>query len=325
MKLAMLSIVASVYPKSTLVAGVLSHASLRFCSTVSKSSIVYDAPTINSFLKDKEKLKFIDVRMPEVYSKGHIPDAVNVHEVFTYLYESTNDRYGDRKGFTATFEKIFQDAGINGDELVIMYEDNLKTMYGASCRGLYLLKLLGHKNVAILNGGLDAWNMHGLPTSTVTPTTTQGSFRAQWVESMWGDKADVEMAIECKNAVLLDVRNTEEWKGISSLPYGFNVPDLATREGRLPGAIHIHWLDFMKTSKNGITYFREPAEVREICNAKGLTSESKVICYCLAGVRASNTFIALKEAGFKNVSMYLGSWYEWSRDKHMKIDSTKLD
>ena len=105
---------------------------------------------------------------------------------------------------------------------------------------------------------------------------------------MWSDRDDVAVAIKDHNTVLLDVCDTDEWKGIDNLP--------APRKGRLPGTIHIHWHDFMKTTEDGMTYFREPAEVREMCAAKGLTPESKVILYCFSGVRASNSYIALKEA-----------------------------
>ena len=116
-----------------------------------------------------------------------------------------------------TFEDLFQEAGINGDELVITYEDCLNTSNGASCRGYYLLKLLGHPNVSVLNGGLEAWKMHGLPISTVVPKVTKGTFKASWVDSMWSSKDDVAVAMKEKDAVLLDVRDTDEWKaGISS-------------------------------------------------------------------------------------------------------------
>ena len=276
------------------------------------------AQTVNSLLMEQKNLKFVDVRAPEVYSKGHIPDAVNIHDIFTYLSVSNaQDLQGERNKLISTFENLFQQAGISGDEVVVTYEDNLKTLYGASRRGFFLLKLLGHPNVAVLNGGFEAWVNHGLPTSTTVPDTTKGAFRAQWVDSLWSDRDDVAGAIKDDNTVLLDVRDTDEWKGMDTLP--------SLRKGRLPGAIHIHWHDFLKTGEDGMTYFREPEEVREMCAAKGLTPESKVILYCFSGVRASSAFIALKEAGFSNVTNYIGSWYDWSSDSNLEIDSRKLE
>ena len=327
----MLSLVVSASLKPNFVAtGVRSalswfSAAPRLLSSLSKGDTRFPSllsvPLVNSLLTDKaESLKFVDVRAPEEYSKGHIPDAVNIHEIFTYLSVSEDrDLQGERKRLMSTFENLFQEAGINGDEVVITYEDNLRTMYGASCRGFYLLKLLGHPNVCVLNGGYEAWAKHGLPISTTVPYVDNGTFKARWVESMWSDKDDVAVAIKEKNAVLLDVRDTDEWEGILDLDF------LTPRKGRLPGAVHILWQDFMKTTEDGMTYFREPEEIREICAAKGLTPESKVIVYCFSGVRASNTYLALKGAGFKNVTNYLGSWNEWSRDHRLEIDSKKLE
>ena len=279
-----------------------------------------NAESVKSLLIDGNKFKFIDVRSPEQYSKGHIPDAVNIHEVFTYLFLSGHDNLGEER-LRIKFENLFQKAGINGNEPVIVYENSLKTMYGVSCRGFYLLKLLGHPSVSILNGGFEAWTKQGLPNSTATPSVSQGTFRACWVNSMWSNKHDVQVAIKEKNTTLLDVRDADEWEGRSSSPYGV---DFVPRKGRLPGAIHIHWHDFMKTGKDGMTYFREPEEVREMCAAKGLMPDNKMIVYCFKGARASNTYIALKEAGFTNVSNYFGSWNEWSRDHQLEIDSKIL-
>ena len=278
------------------------------------------AKNANSLLVDGNKLKFIDVRTPELYSKCHIPDAVNIHEIFTYLFLSGCDNRGEER-LRIKFEDLFQKAGINGNEAVIMYESSLKTMYGVSCRGSYLLKLLGHPSVSILNGGFEAWTKHGLPTSTATPSVCEGTFRSCWVDSMWSDKHDIQVAIKEKNSILLDVRDADEWEGRSSSPYGV---DFAPRKGRLPGAIHIHWHDLMKTGEDGMTYFCEPKEIREMCLAKGLMPDNKVIVYCFKGARSSNSYIALKEAGFTNVSNYFGSWNEWSRDHQLEIDSKIL-
>ena len=297
------------------------------CSSTGKHgtrlSPLFSASTANSLIIANEKLKFIDVRAPEAYTNGHIPEAVNIHDIFTHLYVGEADTQQSVKKLIATFENSFQEAGIDGDELVLMYENSLKTLYGASCRGYYLLKLLGHPNVSILHGGFEAWVKNGLPTSTIAPDIQhKGMFKAEWTESMWSDKKTVAKAIKDKNAILLDVRDTDEWKGTTSSPYGV---DFAPRKGRLPGAVHIHWQDFMKTNKDGMTLFREPEEVREMCATKGLKPDSNVIAYCFKGARSSNTYIALKQAGFKNVTNYFGSWNEWSRDFDLEIDSTKLE
>lgn len=266
----------------------------------------------------KERVKFLDVRHPDEYSKAHIPNAVSCYSIFTYLAPTS-----DAQGVTdlvETFENIFQKAGISGgEEHVVTYESSLQTLYGASCRGLYLLKLLGHTNVSVLNGGLDKWLKDGYPTTDEIPTVPIGTFKAKWSpSSLWSDKDDVMKAIKYKNAVLLDVRDMEEWNGVSSSPYGV---DFTPRKGRLPNAVHILWKDFMEKREDGLMYLKEPQDVLKLCATKGITPDQNIIVYCFKGARASNVYIALKEAGFNNVTNYFASWNEWSRNSDLPIDS----
>jgi thiosulfate/3-mercaptopyruvate sulfurtransferase len=66
--------------------------------------------------------------------------------------------------------------------------------------------------------------------------------------------------------------------------------------------------------------FKSPAEILAECATVGITPGTPVVLYCFKGARASNTLIALKEAGIKNVSIHFGSWNEWSRDMSLPID-----
>ena len=66
--------------------------------------------------------------------------------------------------------------------------------------------------------------------------------------------------------------------------------------------------------------FKSPAEILAECATVGITPDTPVIIYCFKGARASNTFVALEEAGIKNVSIYFGSWNEWSRDPSLTIE-----
>jgi thiosulfate/3-mercaptopyruvate sulfurtransferase len=74
----------------------------------------------------------------------------------------------------------------------------------------------------------------------------------------------------------------------------------------------------MKPSED-IQHLKSPAQVRAICAQAGLYPQDEIIIYCFKGSRASNTYIALKEAGFEDVRNYYGSWNEWSRDPELPI------
>jgi thiosulfate/3-mercaptopyruvate sulfurtransferase len=68
-----------------------------------------------------------------------------------------------------------------------------------------------------------------------------------------------------------------------------------------------------------IPHFKSPEEIRAICAQVGLYPDDDIIIYCFKGARASNTYIALKIAGFNNIRNYYGSWNEWSRNPELPI------
>ena len=66
--------------------------------------------------------------------------------------------------------------------------------------------------------------------------------------------------------------------------------------------------------------FKSPAEILADCATVGIRPDTPVVIYCFKGARASNTFVALEEAGINNVAIYFGSWNEWSRDPSLPIE-----
>lgn len=129
-----------------------------------------------------EPLVVIDTRAPASYHDGHLPGAVNMHEVFTFLATSTLDGLS---ALRETFAALLGAAGVSGDEQVVFYEEAMNTGYGQSCRGWFLLTYLGHRQARILHGGLQAWVAEGRPLVTDVPgsrrgPSSRGSTTASW-------------------------------------------------------------------------------------------------------------------------------------------------
>lgn len=124
-------------------------------------------------------------------------------------------------------------------------------------------------------------------------------------------------AIGQPEIVILDVRDQDEWMGESSSPYGV---DFCPRKGRIPGAVWLEWYRFMEPDSE-VPMFRSTAEILELCQEAGITPTSTVYIYCFKGSRASNTLIALKEAGIQDVRNYFASWNEWSRNPDLPIET----
>lgn len=264
-------------------------------------------------LKSSAPVVLIDTRDAATYAAGHIPGAINLRDIFTFLATTTAEGL---QALKENFVKHFGEIGLSGKETAVFYEDALNSGYGQSCRGYFLLTWLGYPNIRVLNGGFSAWKAAGLPTTTEIPQVEAKEFPPTKLNSDVMVTLDDVKAALGSDTVLLDVRDVDEWVGESSSPYG---KDFAPRKGRLPGAKWIEWYRFMKPSPQG-PLFKSPDEVRAECASAGIRPDDRIYLYCFKGARASNTFLALKQAGFKDVSMYFGSWNEWSRVPELPID-----
>ena len=115
-----------------------------------------------------EPLVLIDTRDAASFAEAHLPGAVNIHEIFTYLATSTPQGVAAlRQAFTEAFGK----AGLSGKETAVVYEQSMTTGFGQSCRGYVLLRYLGYPRdkIKVLHGGFSAWRAAALPSTTDVP------------------------------------------------------------------------------------------------------------------------------------------------------------
>lgn len=257
----------------------------------------------------------IDTRSPEAYASGHIPGAVNVHAIFTTLATSTPEGINDLR---KTFAEAFGAAGVSGAETVVCYEGSMNSGFGQSCRGYFLLSWLGYQKARVLHGGYQAWTSAEMPVSMEPAAPVAKHFPLSNSGSdMMIDREEMLSAVGNDAIVKLDVRDVDEWIGTSSSPYG---PDFCPRKGRIPGAKWLEWYRLMKPTSAG-PMFKSADEIRAEAYTVGINEATPVYLYCFKGARASNTLVALKEAGVQDVRMYFGSWNEWSRDESLPIET----
>lgn len=258
----------------------------------------------------------IDTRSPDAYAAGHIPGAVNIHEIFTYLATSSKEGLEELRG---KFCQAFGAVGLSGQESAVLYEESMNTGFGQSCRGYFLLQFLGYPKAAILHGGYKAWLAEGMETTTDVPTPELKTFTPdESAASVMLTQQDMLAALDDPDVCFLDVRDVDEWVGTSSSPYGV---DFCPRKGRIPGAVWLEWYRMMKPNEDGVPVFKTKEELQAECRTVGIGPDTRVYLYCFKGARASNTFVALKQAGVKDVRLYFGSWNEWSRDPSLPIES----
>lgn len=185
----------------------------------------------------------IDTRDAASYAEAHLPGAVNIHEIFTYLAMSTPQGVA---ALRQTFTDAFGKAGLSGRETAVVYEQSMTTGFGQSCRGYVLLRYLGYPRdkIKVLHGGFSAWRATGLPSTTDVPAPKPVGFP---VGAEGGgilvDLTEMKAAVADPRVVKLDVRDVDEWIGESSSPYG---KDFCPRKGRIPGSVWLEWYRMLK-------------------------------------------------------------------------------
>jgi thiosulfate/3-mercaptopyruvate sulfurtransferase len=167
-----------------------------------------------------------------------------------------------------------------------------------------------------LHGGIKAWKSKDYPLTNDLIILPPSEYLVNPDPNLIVTNDQMMKAIDDPGVVIIDVRDYAEWIGANSSPYGY---DYAPRKGHIPNAIWLEWYRLMR-HKQGIPWFRTNEEVLSILEQIEITPNTKVYLYCFKGARTSNTMLAMKNAGIKDVRNYLMSWNEWSRQLDFPIE-----
>ena len=243
--------------------------------------------------------KLIDIRWSladptggrKAYEAGHIPGAV-----FVDLEQDITGTTGAGRHPLPTreqFENAMRRAGVDNTDRVVVYDDGGGSVAG---RVWWLLRLFGHRDAAVLDGGVQSYTGE-LETGTVQ--RPQGNFvAAEPDRSMYLDFDQV--AARDGGDVLIDVRAPERYSGATE-----PVDPIA---GHVPGAKNVFW----QRNLGDDGRYLPPEKLREQYQALGVT-EGNAIVYCGSGVNACQAALAIEQAGLGPVRVYAGSWSDWSR------------
>jgi len=269
------------------------------------------ADELNQLLESKKKIVIIDVRLKEEYDNGHIDTAVNFTEVFTYLPKGITTRK-EKESFISFYEELFSKAGVCKDEIVIFYEDKFTLK---SPRGLSILKYLGYDEdkIKVLDSGFLNWKESGYKISKTTTHNIKKKFISRIDESFFVDYNEMLACIDNPKIIKLDVRDKDEWLGISSSPFGI---DFAPKKGRLPNAIWIEWYKFITSNMLSVESLDK---IQKELKQKNIKKNNDIILYCFKGARLSNTYIALRKLGYNHIRVYFAGWNEWCRKENAPI------
>jgi thiosulfate/3-mercaptopyruvate sulfurtransferase len=246
-------------------------------------------------------LRFVEVDVDTTaYDQGHLPGAV-AWNWQTQLQDGIRRDLIDR----ATLEKLLGASGISNDTAIILYGDNNNWF---AAYAFWQLKLYGHKNVLLINGGRKKWLEEKRPLTKDVPTITPATYRVSATDAtIRAFKEDVSAILDGrKSGHLVDVRSVDEFTGKIIAPPGMT--ETAQRAGHIPKAANIPWAQ----AANEDGTFKSFDELQKLYQSKGITGTDEVIAYCRIGERSSHTWFVLKYLlGYERVRNYDGSWTEW--------------
>jgi thiosulfate/3-mercaptopyruvate sulfurtransferase len=201
-------------------------------------------------------------------------------------------------------EKLLSESGITPETTIVLYGDNNNWF---AAWAFWQLKIYGHKDVRLLNGGRKKWLQEGQELTTEVPKYAPTQYKAKEPDfSIRSFLPDVQSALKAKGASLVDVRSPQEFTGEILAPPG--LPETAQRGGHVPGARSVPW----SKAANDDGTFKSFEELKELYAQEGIDGNKPVITYCRIGERSSHTWFVLKYLlGYDHVTNYDGSWTEW--------------
>jgi thiosulfate/3-mercaptopyruvate sulfurtransferase len=245
----------------------------------------------------------------ELYEAGHIPGAVG----WSWRSQLADTVRRDILSRDA-FEELMSESGIGRESTVILYGDNNNWF---AAWALWQMKVYGHSDVRLMDGGRKKWLKEGRPLSTDLPARRRTDYRASAPDgSVRAMLRDVVADVERGGIGLVDVRSPAEFTGEILAPPG--LPETCQRGGHIPGASNIPWSNAVN-EEDGT--FRSAEELRRLYAEAGIDGLQPVITYCRIGERSSHSWFVLTHLlGMDNVRNYDGSWTEWGNLVGMPIE-----
>jgi thiosulfate/3-mercaptopyruvate sulfurtransferase len=233
------------------------------------------------------------------YRAAHIPGALYAH-----LDRDLSAPISPSSGRhplpdPARFAQTLSQWGVERETQVVAYDtDNA----AHAARLWWMLRWMGHEKVAVLDGGLKAWQEAGLPLTAEPAVRARTNFSAQPRRDMWLDTEELQQRLT-QGWRLLDARAAERFAG--------KTEPIDPVAGHIPGAVN-HPL----SSNLGPDARFLPAEIlrERYAHSQNAVADAHTIAMCGSGVTACHLLLAMEIAGKPGARLYAGSWSEWIRD-----------
>lgn len=237
------------------------------------------------------------------YREAHLPGARFIdleHDLSDHSRSGGRHPWPDAERFTAALQRL----GVRPQDQVVAYDAGDGAL--AAARVWFMLRALGHRSMAVLDGGLVRWTALGLPLERDVPMPEPSTYRAEFDGSRLLDADAVERHL-ASGGTLVDARAAERFRG--------EVEPLDRVAGHVPGAINRPYASNLRDGR-----FKDAdALAREFDALLGDASPGDVVAMCGSGVTACHHVLAMEHAGRPGVKLFTGSWSGWLEDPQRPI------
>jgi len=234
----------------------------------------------------------------QAYRAGHIPGAWYAHLDRDLAGPPAPGSGRHPLPDPAALVALFSRWGVGRTTLVVAADDAGGAI---AARLWWLLRWMGHRRAALLDGGIPAWVAQGLPLSTAPPSPGRGTFTGTPGQMPVLDAADIAAGLRERSLLLLDARARARYLGEQE--------PIDPVAGHIPGAVNAPFQDSLAADGR----FRGRAVLRTMLAGR-TAGVPRVAAMCGSGVTACHTIFALEHAGLGTASLYPGSWSGWIAD-----------
>ena len=232
------------------------------------------------------------------FERAHIPGAV-FFDIDALSDQTTTlpHMLPDPVAFTSGVRKL----GIGDSHFVVFYDG--AGIYSAP-RALWMMRAMGHRNAAVLDGGLRKWTREGRPVAHTTERRAgigERHFTAKPDPEIVRDFESLKRALQSRTEQVVDARSPSRFRGEEAEPRP------GVRPGHIPGSINVYYADALTPEGT----MRPAPELRRLFAERNIDLERSIVTSCGSGVTAALLSLALEIAGAKRTALYDGSWSEW--------------